>query len=586
MTKTLLFPLLCFLPLLASAQRHDNTTLLGYYGGFISPPGDNLGISVLSFPDGSLHVEENFELAMYFDVTNAPFSDSSGNLQCYTNGVNIMNALWDTIQNGETLTTDRPGAAIWPQFALALPKPGHSDRVVFLYGDEEIMYPFGPTGALWIVSHNLYAAEVDMTANQGAGEVLWKGQLVVEDTLALGKFTACRHANGRDWWILAHRHNSKKFHRILLDPQGLHNLGTQTVSGITMLDGVGQACFSPNGEHYLMYDGVTLDSSVGNFINIFNFDRCSGTLSSHRQFHILPGGWGGVAFSPNSRYFYYNHWFKAYQYDMQAPDIEASKTLIAEWDGAFSPNATRFAFMQLMPDGRIYSCTSNKSDVLHVVQYPDEPAFACAYEQRAVRLPTRNSYSVPNFPNYRLGPLDGSPCDTLGLDNRPIAWYRYTQDTLDPLVVEFRDLSYYEPTDWSWDFGDGSLGSSERHPTYVFDSAGVYQVCLTVSNANGNNTHCKTLYLGVTSTENLVLQSQIVVSPNPFSSRIAIALSTNLRSPVFYLYNQLGNLLREESLAYGITEIETGALPPGMYFWVVMSNGGLVKSGKIVKSGR
>lgn len=152
--------------------------------------------------------------------------------------------------------------------------------------------------------------------------------------------------------------------------------------------------------------------------------------------------------------------------------------------------------------------------------------------------------------------------------------------------MEFRDLSYYEPTDWSWDFGDGSVGSSERHPTYVFDSAGVYQVCLTVSNANGSNTHCKTLYLGVTSTENPVLQRQIVVSPNPFSSRISIALSTNLRSPVFYLYNQLGNVLREENLAYGITEIETGTLPSGMYFWAVMSNGGLVKSGKIVKSGR
>jgi hypothetical protein len=63
-------------------------------------------------------------------------------------------------------------------------------------------------------------------------------------------------------------------------------------------------------------------------------------------------------------------------------------------------------------------------------------------------------------------------------------------------------------------------------------------------------------------------------------------LSTNLRSPVFYLYNQLGNLLREERLAYGITELETGALPPGMYFWVVKTNGRLVKSGKIVKSGR
>lgn len=583
MMKPFFLVTVCCLPMLVIAQRHDNTTLLGYYGGFISPPDDDLGISVLTFPDGSLQMEENFDLTMYFDFTNAPFSDSSGKLQCYSNGVNLMNAFWDTIQNGETLTTDRPLGSIWPQFALALPKPGHSDQVVLLYGDEEIMYPFGPQGELWIVSHNLYAAEIDMAANQGAGEVLSKGEIVVQDSLALGKFTACKHANGRDWWILAQKHNSKKFYRILLDPQGFHNMGTQIVSGVKMYDGMGQACFSPNGEHYVMYDGVTFDSIIGEFLNIYRFNRCTGMLSHHQQINLLPGSIGGVAFSPNSRYFYHNNFLKAYQYDMQASNIAASKTLVAEWDGY---HGARFLFLQLMPDNKIYSSTSTITDVLHVIQYPDEAGTACNYEQHAVHLPTRNSRSVPNFPNFRLGPLDGSSCDTLGLDNFPIAWYRYEQDTLDPLSVEFRDLSYYEPTNWSWDFGDGSMGSSERHPKYVFDSAGIYQVCLTVSNANASNTHCKSLYLGVTSTENPVLQSQIVVSPNPFSNRLGIALSTKLRSPVFYLYNQMGNLLREVRLTFGVTEIETESLEPGMYFWEVMSNGGRVKAGKIVKAGQ
>ncbi|MFN0035076.1 MAG: PKD domain-containing protein [Saprospiraceae bacterium] len=570
----------------ALAQHHDNTTLLGYYGGWITPPDDDLGISVLTFPDGSLHLEQNFELTMYFDFTNAPFSDSSGNLLCYSNGVNLMNARWDTIQNGETLTTDRPLASIWPQLALALPKPGHSNQVVLLYGDEEIMYPFGPQGEAWIVSHNLYAAEIDMAKNQGAGEVVSKGELVVQDTLGMGKFTACKHANGRDWWILAHEQDSKSFYRILLDPQGLHNLGAQKVSGIQMIDGLGQACFSPNGEHYLMYDGVTFDSTIGGFLNIYDFDRCTGLLSYHQQINLLPGSLGGVAFSPNSRYFYHNNWLEAYQYDMQAPNIAASKTLVAEWDGYHSPGGARFMFMQLMPDGKVYSSTSTITNVLHVIQYPDETAADCNYEQHAVHLPTRNSSSIPNFPNFRLGPLDGSSCDTLGLDNRPIAWYRYAQDTLDPLAVEFRDLSYYEPKAWEWDFGDGSAISTERHPQHQFDSAGVYAVCLTVSNSTASNTHCKTLYLGVTATDNPVLQSQIVVSPNPFGDRLGVALSANLRSTVFHLYDQMGRLVRAERLAFGITEINTEDLPVGMYFWEVSAAGEIVKSGKLVKTER
>ena len=579
---------LCFLllSLFVHAQHHDNVSLIGYYGGFITPPGDNLGISVLSFPDGSLQVEENFELSMYFDAANAPFSDSSGVLQCYSNGVSIMNTYWDTIDGGATLTTDRPAAAIWPQFALALPRPGHQDRVTLLYGDEAFMYPYGPGVELWWVSHRLYTAEIDMSANQGRGQVWHAGDVVVDDTLGMGKFTACKHANGRDWWILAHEQNSKSFYRILLDPEGLHLIGKQKVSNLKIIDGVGQACFSPNGEHYLMYDGITLDSSVGSYLNMYDFDRCTGLLSHHRQIHILPGGWGGVAFAPNSRYFYFNNWTKAYQYDMQAPDLAASQQLVAVWDGAHAPDALAFKYMQLMPDGKIYTCTYTISQFLHVIQHPDEPAASCEYQQHAVQLPTRNTTSLPNFPNYRLGPLDGSSCDTLGLNNMPQAWYRYAKDTLDFLEVEFHDLSYYEPETWSWDFGDGSSGSTERHPTHHFDHAGVYEVCLTVSNINGSHTHCKTLYLGVSATHNPVLQDQVKLTPNPFKDRLNVSLSVELRSPVFRLYDQTGRIMREEKMSYGGTEISTASLPAGIYFWEVRSAGALVKSGKCVKMPR
>ena len=583
----ILFPICILLfPLLITAQHHDNVSLIGYYGGFISPPGDNLGISVLSFPDGSLKVEENYELSMYFSATNAPFSDSSGVLQCYSNGQSIMNTFWDTIPGGETLTTSRPGPAIWPQYALALPRPGHQDRVMLVYGHEAVMYPFGPGVELWYVSHRLYAAEIDMAANEGMGTVLYTGDTIVDDTLAIGKFTACKHANGRDWWILAHEQNSKSFYTILLDPEGLHLIRKQKVSNLSIIDGVGQACFSPNGEHYLMYDGITLDSSVGCYLNMYDFDRCTGLLSKHRQLHIQSGGWGGVAFSPSSRYLYFNNWSRAYQYDMEAPDLAASQQLVAVWDGASSPDQTAFKYMQLMPDGKIYTCTYTITNVLHVIQNPDEPAASCNYQQRAVQLPTKNSTSLPNFPNFRLGPLDGSSCDTLGLDNLPQAWYRYTQDTLDPLSVAFHDLSYYEPETWSWDFGDGSAGSSERHPDHVFDSAGVYKVCLTVSNVNGSHTHCKTLYLGVSATQNPVLLDQVKLGPNPFTDRLSVALSVSLRSPVFRLYDQTGRFLREEVLTYGITEIATTSLPAGIYFWEVRSMGDLIKSGKCVKMQR
>ncbi|MBK7699704.1 MAG: hypothetical protein IPJ39_13695 [Saprospiraceae bacterium] len=59
------------------------------------------------------------------------------------------------------------------------------------------------------------------------------------------------------------------------------------------------------------------------------------------------------------------------------------------------------------------------------IEYPDEAGEACTVLQHSVFMPTGIARGIPNFPHYRLGPLDGSPCDTLGLDNNPIAKYRY-----------------------------------------------------------------------------------------------------------------------------------------------------------------
>ena len=567
------------------AQFHDNTTLLGFYGGIATPPGqsDIYGISVLTFPDGSLKVEENTELSMYFDMCNSSISDSTGILQLYTNGVYIGNTAWDTLENGWDIKSDQPLRSGWPQFAITLPKPGNGSNIMVYYGDYEIYY-FNNNSYLWYCSQNLYAAEVDMTQNNGLGKVFSKDVMVIDDTLSLGKFTACKHANGRDWWILAHEQNNNRFHRVLLDPNGNHYDGAQTID-IPFEDGVGQACFSPDGSKYIMYDAIDFDTTtpIGQLVNIFDFDRCTGLLSNQKQIIISQGAFGGMAISPNSRYMYVSMSYWTYQYDLWADDIEASKILVMEYDGYHLPRQSLSFYLQRMPDDKLYACTVKQNNVLHTIHYPDEPGMACQYEQRAVKLPARNSNSVPNFPYFRLGPLDGSSCDTLGLDNHPRAWYRYEQDTLTPLLVEFRDLSYYEPATWSWNFGDSSPLYTGRHPWHTFPAPGVYEVCLTVSNVNGTDTHCKTLYLGVSAQDNPVLQSQITVSPNPFTDWLSVALNASVRSPVFRLFDATGRLVSTEPLALGIHELETNGLPSGMYFWRVESAGEVLQQGKCLK---
>jgi len=64
-----------------------------------------------------------------------------------------------------------------------------------------------------------------------------------------------------------------------------------------------------------------------------------------------------------------------------------------------------------------------------------------------------------------------------------------------PLQFTFTDASYYEPSAWSWDFGDGTLGQ-DTSPVHTFPASGVYKVCLTVSNANASDTYCREVPVG------------------------------------------------------------------------------------------
>jgi hypothetical protein len=48
-----------------------------------------------------------------------------------------------------------------------------------------------------------------------------------------------------------------------------------------------------------------------------------------------------------------------------------------------------------------------------------------------------------------------------------------------PLVVRFRDTSTGSPSQWSWDFDDGTT-SNEKEPVHTFVKPGTYQVAMTV----------------------------------------------------------------------------------------------------------
>lgn len=483
--------------------------------------------------------------------------------------------------NGDEFT-DPEWTNDWIQYNIALPMPSQKDKVVLLYSDLKIQEFIG-NDSLDFYSRGFYSAVIDLSYHQGLGEMVSRREVLIKkDSLSIGKFTTTKHANGRDWWILVRRaFDSNEYYRLLLSPQGVKNLGKQKV-GTKILDGAGQACFSPDGKYYTVAESkyTYLEGTV----NIYDFDRCNGLLSNHRQFKVPVPEVGRLAISPNSRYLYVCISTQIAQYDLWAADIEKSKIIVAEHFAATAvPFSASFFSLQLMPDGRIYSTTRSYRNVYHVIQKPNLPGLACRVEQYAIYLPCRNSRSIPNFPNYRLGPIDGSSCDSLGINNVAQAWYRYEKDTIDKLKIEFSDLSFYEPKSWSWDFDDGSPKSTMQNPIHIFPKNGNYKVCLTVSNENGTNTHCKKVNLGTVATNDVKTNHYNQVTPNPFSDRIFVTLNETLASPIIRIFDVQGKEIMRQKIAYGITEIETSTLTAGFYSWIMESKGEIIKTGKMMK---
>jgi YVTN family beta-propeller protein len=73
-----------------------------------------------------------------------------------------------------------------------------------------------------------------------------------------------------------------------------------------------------------------------------------------------------------------------------------------------------------------------------------------------------------------------------------------------PLNVQFTDKSTGTPTEWKWNFGDGSdiidgTTSAYQNPTHTYSQAGTYTVKETAINELGRNTTTKTSYITVKS---------------------------------------------------------------------------------------
>ncbi|MCY7327763.1 MAG: hypothetical protein LH618_04375, partial [Saprospiraceae bacterium] len=206
------------------------------------------GNVILRFESGGVQVDST-DLRMNFESTAAAIADEQGQLAFYTNGCSIANASGDTIFNGTGLNPGEIAEMSCPQLgylcpkgAMILPWPGDPGRYCLVHlgarYEPSRKLSFGP----------LYYSKIDSDAQGGAGAVVTKNNLLLDGDLE--PFTAVRHGNGRDWWIVIPVYATNQYYLFLLSPQGITALPVQTVGPVMSCKRIGSSTFSPNGLRY------------------------------------------------------------------------------------------------------------------------------------------------------------------------------------------------------------------------------------------------------------------------------------------------------------------------------------------------
>lgn len=401
--------LFCLKPLYSQPldTKRDFQWLVGY-----KDSSEKTIINLFDFNKTPFEIEQ-FPIHVGILPRSAPshLSDTSGQLILYATGCDLLNNLGQKISNGDHITPDDwvynsycPDYYPFAQSLLMLPDPA-KDSLFYLFalGHRQ------STGA-GIHAWGLYASRFSKQ------EVFEKNTLVCTDTIFRSHLKACRHANGRDWWIVLNKIKSNRYYKYLLDPLGLHFIDLQAIGEATTWEAsaTGQSAFSPDGNIFIHYDNVT-------DMYVYDFDRCSGALSDFRHVNIennedSGNSLGGMAISLNSRFAYTFNYLYSYQVDLQAPDLQASVTQVAYWDSTYVNDVwpTVFGRAALAPDGKIYAAVPGSNPYMHIIHNPNAKGDSCQFEQHGLFLPySWNTNTMPNFPHFRLGRMLGSTCDTV-----------------------------------------------------------------------------------------------------------------------------------------------------------------------------
>jgi hypothetical protein len=349
-------------------------------------------------------------------------SDTNGGLLFYSgisiNTIGFSASLYNSnnqlISNGDSIVGEG-----WYKELLILPMPNFY-RKYYIFSIDISSY-FG-----------FYYSIVDMNLNGGLGDVTLKNQ-TLHNTRMADCLGSIKHANGRDWWIFTRTQANNfddKYYRYLVSPNGIDSMPAQQI-GTGSQTGFVEFKWNKQGDKMAMVNYAGL-------IELYDFDRCTGLLSNPitvRQPVIVspaPAIWS-CEFSSSGDILYISaspiipDSSRLIQIDLtNYPNNITMDTLWA----TYYPKVTAGA-LKRGPDDKIYfSCAYVPSNFnnypyadsmynqynmnLGVINSPDSLGLACDFQPWSFYLNGKRTYwGLPNNPDYDMGPVVGSICDSL-----------------------------------------------------------------------------------------------------------------------------------------------------------------------------
>jgi hypothetical protein len=582
--KKILFSIsLWALALLANAQlRYDANWVFGIKGG-------------ITFNEDSLSF---FEPDVYMHENTACISDSTGRLLFYFNssntnitGLNILDANGIIINN-----IDSP----------LLTSSSWVNGIVILPYSSNLYYIIHVSDEYWVsnqVKNFIYYSIVEVINNQLFIRK-WNIPLYNESSVE-EKLTAVKHANGKDWWIIAGEQDNNctddyllfKFQNENIELYNIQNVGTFRCSEsfvnsemkISKLGNTICNCIKKNN----------IIQEAGNYVDILSFNRCTGELLLNYGKNIT--NVYSCDFSNNENYIYAvstnGDPFQFYNNTIFQIDNFGNNSM--RGIGSIFSRDTAIKQIEIGPDNKIYvsigwtqfsggffNYNNYPIKSIGVIESPDSFGLASNFNAYGTLLSdsSRATFGLPNFPNYRLGALSiyeaGAGSDTVIC----------TDSTINQKVVQLGSQKV-NGVQYQW-YPNYNLSSDTTAQPLAFpDSTTMYYVMLSdTSIKNACKTRLDSVWVEVRMCNTSVnsLQStdhSVKVYPNPATNEIKIKSERHKIAHVV-IHDIAGKII---PLQLPLAKGERGAvvninhLPQGIYFIETQLTNGQTTINKLVK---